>query len=56
MDRSLPVNHQGIVGRQIEDFRERWAGFLDDMKKWLEKTSESFGAQLPVYFERPQKL
>jgi len=53
---SLPVNHQGIVGRQIEDFRERWAGFLDDMKKWLEKTSESFGVALPSYFERPQKL
>jgi hypothetical protein len=53
---SLPVNHQGIVGRQIEDFRERWAGFLDDMKKWLEKTSDAFGTPLPTYFERPQKL
>jgi len=53
---SLPVNHQGIVERQIEDFRERWAGFLDDMKKWLEKSGELFSAALPTYFERPQKL
>lgn len=53
---SLPVNYQESVGRQIEDFRERWAGFLDDMKQWLEKTGESFGPALPVYFERPQKL
>src|SRR6266404_4253235 len=26
---SLPANNREYVGRQIEDFRERWAGFLD---------------------------
>jgi len=53
---SLPANNREYVGRQIEDFRERWAGFLDDMNQWLEKTNETFGATLPTYFERPQKL
>lgn len=52
----LPINSRDHVGREIEDFRERWAGFLDDTKKWLEKMSESFGVMLPDYFERPQKL
>jgi len=53
---SLPANNREYVGRQIEDFRERWAGFLDDMIRWLEKTNDTFGATLNTYFERPQKL
>jgi hypothetical protein len=53
---SLPPHYQDGVGRQIEDFRERWARFLDDMKGWLESINESFGASLSTYFERPQKL
>jgi hypothetical protein len=51
---SLPVNNRENAGRQIEDFRERWAGFLDDMKQWLEKTNESFGKNLPTYFGVPK--
>lgn len=27
---SLPAHFQGTAERQIEDFRERWVGFLDD--------------------------
>jgi hypothetical protein len=53
---SLPLSYQENAGRQIEDFRERWASFLDDMKQWLESVNESFGVGLPKYFERPQKL
>jgi len=53
---SLPLGHQDSAGRQIEDSRERWVRFLDDMKQWLEEVNQSFGANLPVWFERPHKL
>ncbi|PYU53186.1 MAG: hypothetical protein DMG48_02845 [Acidobacteria bacterium] len=53
---SLPLGHQESAGREIEDSRERWVRFLDDMKQWLERVNESFGASLPVWFERPHKL
>ncbi len=53
---SLSEQNRAYVERQIEDFRERWAGFLDDMRQWLERVNESFGANLSTYFERPQKL
>jgi len=53
---SLPEHYQEPVGRQIEEFRERWAAFLDDMTKWLERVNDRFGASLSTYFERPQKL
>ncbi len=53
---SLPTHYQEPAGRQIEEFRERWAGFLDDMTKWLERINDTFGTSLSTYFERPQKL
>ncbi len=53
---SLPPNYRENAERQIEDFRERWAGFLDNTKQWIEKVGELFGTQLPSWFERPQKL
>jgi len=53
---SLPVPRQADAERRIEDFRERWASFLDDFRQWLESISESFGVGVPVYIERPQKL
>jgi hypothetical protein len=53
---TLPPHYQESVGRQIEEFRERWAGFLDDMTKWLERVNDIFGTNLSTYFERPQKL
>lgn len=53
---SLPQSHQPDVERRIEDFRERWVSFLDDMKQWLERVSEMFGVGVPVYIERPHKL
>lgn len=53
---SLPPNYREDTERQIEDFRERWAGFLDNTKQWFEKVGELFGTQLPSWFERPQKL
>jgi hypothetical protein len=52
----LPESNQENAARQIEDFRERWVGFLDDAKQWFEKTGESFTSTVPSYFERPQKL
>lgn len=53
---SLPPMYRENTERQIEDFRERWVGFLDDVKKWIEKTNDTFGVKMPSYFERPQKL
>jgi len=53
---SLPTHSQEPVERRIEEFREVWAVFLDDMKKWLEHVNETFGVSLSTYFERPQKL
>jgi hypothetical protein len=53
---SLPLGYQENTEREIEDFRERWVSFLDDMKQWLEGLNESFGANLPVWFDRPHKL
>lgn len=53
---SLSEGYRANTERQIEDFRERWVSFLDDMKEWLERTNESFGVSLPVYFDRPHKL
>ncbi len=53
---SLPALHQAAADRQIEDFRERWVGFLDDFRQWLENINESFGVGLHVYIERPHKL
>jgi len=53
---SLPLAHQDNAGRQIEDSRERWVRFLDDMRQWLEEVNGSFGVKLPVWFDRPQKL
>jgi hypothetical protein len=53
---SLPLMNQENAEREIEDFRERWVSFLDDMKQWLERVNESFGVNLPVWFDRPHKL
>jgi hypothetical protein len=53
---SLPTHYQESVERRIEEFREVWVVFLDDMKKWLEHVNETFGVSLSTYFERPQKL
>lgn len=53
---SLPENWRQNIERQVEDFRERWASFLDDTTQWLDETGEPFGVKLPSYFERPQKL
>lgn len=53
---SLAPMYKGNTERQIEDFRERWATFLDDVTKWLDKMNESFGTNMHTYFERPQKL
>lgn len=53
---SLAPMYRENTERQIEDFRERWVGFLDDVKKWVEKMNDTFGVKMPSYFERPQKL
>src|SRR5579859_941234 len=53
---SLPLGSQESAEGQIEGFRERWVSFLDDMKQWLEGMNESFGVQLPDWFDRPHKL
>ena len=53
---SLPKYYRANTERQIEDFRERWVGFLDDIHQWLERVNESFDVALPTYFDRPQKL
>jgi hypothetical protein len=52
----LPLSHQADAERRIEDFRERWVGFIDDFRQWLESISESFGVGVPIYIERPHKL
>ncbi|VVB53006.1 Uncharacterised protein [uncultured archaeon] len=53
---SLPPHYRESAEAQIEDFRERWASFQDDMKKWMVGINESFGTTLHTYFERPKKL
>jgi hypothetical protein len=53
---TLPLSRQADAERRIEDFRERWASFIDDFRQWLEGISESFGVSVPVYIERPHKL
>jgi len=53
---SLPLHYRESATGQIEDFRERWSKFLDDLVEWLEGINEAFGANLNIYFERPKKL
>jgi hypothetical protein len=53
---SLPSNYQDNAARQIEEFRERWANFIDETTQWLEHVNETFGANLATWLERPQKL
>jgi hypothetical protein len=53
---SLPPQYQENAARQIEDFRERWANFLDEVTQWLEHINETFGSNLATWLERPQKL
>jgi hypothetical protein len=45
----------------IEDFRERWVRFLDDLKEFLEKSNndlryEPYHEAISTYFERPKKF
>lgn len=45
----------------IEDFRERWAGLLDDLIKFVETANNDFGYEqyqetIHVFFERPKRL
>ncbi len=54
---SLPEQHRTSVEKQIEDFRERWVSYLDDLILFLEKLKDSLGSsRIDVYFERPSKL
>jgi hypothetical protein len=53
---SLPLQYQENAVRQIEDFRERWAKFLDELTQWLERLNETFTTNLSTWLERPQKL
>lgn len=45
----------------IEDFRERWARFLDDLTEFVAARNNDFGYEpyheaMHAYFERPKKL
>ncbi len=45
----------------IEDFRERWVGFLDNCTEFLEKANNDFGYEpyheaISTYFHRPKKF
>lgn len=53
---SLPPTYGDAARPKIEDFRERWVRFLDDVKEWIERVGEELGQPLPSYFERPQRL
>ena len=54
---SLPEQNRTDAEKQIEDFRERWVSYLDDLMLFLEKLKDSLGAGLiDSYFERPSKL
>lgn len=54
---SLAPHQQSQAEAQIEDFRERWASYLDDLQPFLEKLNESLcGGSVPAYLERPKKL
>jgi len=55
-----PHNKQHYEER-VEDFRERWAGFLDKFKEFLEKANnnldyEPYHEAISTYFERPKKV
>jgi len=50
--------HAGIratVETGIEDFRERWAGYLEVLQPYLENLKHHLGPHIPTFFERPKK-
>jgi len=57
----LPAHTRKHYEEGIEDFRERWAGFLDNCKEFLEKANNNLGYEpyheaISTYFERPKKF
>jgi hypothetical protein len=57
----LPAHSKQHYEEGIEDFRERWVGFLDDFKEFLEKANNDLGYEpyheaIRTYFERPKKF
>jgi len=56
---SLPEHHRTSVEAQIEDFRERWVSYLDDLVPFLDRLHDSLGtssSRIESYFERPSKV
>lgn len=57
----LPAHSKQHYEEGIEDFRERWVGFLDAFKEFLEKANNDIGYEpyheaISTYFERPKKF
>jgi len=57
----LPSHSQQHWNDGIEDLRERWVGFLDAFKEFLEKANNDLGYEpyheaISTYFERPRKF
>jgi hypothetical protein len=57
----LPAHSKQHYEEGIEDSRERWVGFLDNCKEFLEKANNDFGYEpyheaISTYFERPKKF
>lgn len=56
----IPDNKKHREG-EIEEFRERWARFLDDLTEFVAERNNDFGYEpyheaMHAYFERPKKL
>jgi len=57
----FPAHSKQHYQERIEDFRERWAGFLDNCKEFLEKANsdldyEPYHEAISTCFERPKKF
>lgn len=57
----LAPNDRKYREAAIEDFRERWVRFLDDLTEFVAARNNDFGYEqyheaIPVFFDRPKKL
>ena len=57
----LPAATKQYQERRIEDFRERWASFLDNLKEFVERLNgefkyEDYHQAIQAYFDRPKKF
>lgn len=57
----LPAQMRDYHEKAIEDFRERWVRFLDDLKEFVDRLNvefkyEPYHQAIQSYFERPKKL